>query len=457
MSEALARDLRPLVGDAGVLDATDAQWRTDAAGPIVAQGTPDAVVAPQDTEAVAKILRWCYEHTIPVVPRGGGSGLTGGAVADGGVLLCLGRMTRVRELEPLAWRMHVDAGVTTATVQRHARENGLLFPPDPGAAEQSQIGGNVATNAGGPHAFKYGVTRQWVTGLEAVTAEGEVLELGGAVRKNASGFDLTAQLVGSEGCLAVVTGVWLRLVPRPAARRIVIAGYGPEVDAGDALAGVFASGAVPAAVEYLDAGVVAALTGDAPVALGLGDALVLVVEADGAPESVAWETEQLRDAMGEEAAWVETVDTEADVRAVWGWRERAPGAVVAVRGAKLSEDVVVPPEQLGAFIAELPTIGARHSLPTASWGHAGDGNAHASFLVDPQQPAERDAALAGAGEVFDLAVRLGGRISGEHGIGLAKRDALERHSSLGELDRLRALKRTWDTTLLLNPGKVVRA
>src|SRR5437773_1297966 len=217
------------------------------------RGRADAVALPRTAEEAAEVVAWCYGHGVPVVPRGGGTGYAAGAVPlDGGVVLALERLGRVRSFDPLLWRMEVEAGVRTADVRRIAREGGLLFPPDPGAAEQSQIGGNVATNAGGPHAFKYGVTGAWVTGLEAVVAPGELVRLGGPLRKDVAGYDLTALLVGSEGTLGVITSVWLRLTPAPEAAWPVV-GFFDGVEAGcDAIRRVVGTGLPAAAIEYLD-------------------------------------------------------------------------------------------------------------------------------------------------------------------------------------------------------------
>src|SRR5438105_3687528 len=204
---ALASDLASIVGADAVLLEPPAHYLEDGTAQRGVRGHADAVVLPSSTEEVARVVGWCYEHDVPIVPRGGGTGFAGGAVPFGGVVLALERMRRIRSFEPLLWRIELEPGVTTLQVRRLARENGLMFAPDPGASEQSQIGGNVATNAGGPHAFKYGVTGRWVTGLEAVVAPGEVITTGGSVRKDVAGYDLKSLLIGSEGTLGVVTGI----------------------------------------------------------------------------------------------------------------------------------------------------------------------------------------------------------------------------------------------------------
>src|SRR5262245_53169514 len=212
------RELARLIGHGAVVPVTAAYLADETEGRGV-RGRADAVVLPSSADDVARILAWCYEHDVPLTARGGGTGYAGGAVPlDGGVVISLERLTAVRRFDPLLWRIHVEAGMRTADVRRLARENGLFFPPDPGAAEQSQIGGNIATNAGGPHAFKYGVTGASVTGLEAVLAPGELVAVGGPVRKDVGGFDLKSLLIGSEGTLGIITSAWLKLLPAPEAQ-----------------------------------------------------------------------------------------------------------------------------------------------------------------------------------------------------------------------------------------------
>jgi FAD/FMN-containing dehydrogenase len=357
----------------------------------------------------------------------------------------------VRSIDPLLWRMEAEAGVTTLAVRRIARENGLLFPPDPGAAEQSQIGGNVATNAGGPHAFKYGVTGDWVTGVEAVVAPGELISVGGPIRKDVAGYDLKSLLVGSEGTLGVVTSVWLRLTPAPEAVAPVVSLHADTSSGCEALARVVGSGLPVAALEYLDAETLRRSGRSFPVPIG--DGFLVLIDVDGSEEEVARLRAAVLEAVAEDALSVWVPETASEIAALWRWRDGVSLAVQVEKGGKVSEDIVVPFDRLGEAIDETIAIGRRHGLDACSWGHAGDGNLHSTFMIDPDDDAERVRATAAAEELFDLAVGLGGSISGEHGLGLVKDGALERQWSPAALALHRSLKSAFDPKGLLNPGK----
>ena len=452
-TDALARELRALVGDAGVGDPADRRFERDATEAQGLSGRPDAVVLPASTEQVRAVVAWCCAHELAIVPRGGGSGFAGGAVPlHGGVVVALDRMTRVRSFDPLLWRIHVEAGVRTSELRRIARESGLLFPPDPGAAEQSQIGGNIATNAGGPHAFKYGVTGRWVTGLEAVVAPGEVVEVGGPLRKDVAGYDLKSLLIGSEGTLGVVTAAWLRLIPAPEAAAPVVALYA-DVRAGcAAIERVLGSGIQAAALEYLDAGALAAAGDAAPFAVPVG-AFAVIAEADGSAAETAAVAAALREALGEDALALHAPASAAEVAALWRWRDGVAIAVTAQRGGKMSEDVVVPLDRLGDAIEAVLEIGARHGLEACSWGHAGDGNLHATFLLDAGDAAQIARAEQAAAELFATAAAMGGSISGEHGLGLVKSGHLGEQWNDATLRLHRAVKQAIDPQNLMNPGK----
>jgi FAD/FMN-containing dehydrogenase len=336
----------------------------------------------------------------------------------GGVVVDLGRLRRVRALDPPQWRMQVEAGLPTAAVHRLARENGLLYPPDPGASEQSQIGGNIATNAGGPHAFKYGVTGAWITGLEVVTPAGELLQLGGAIRKDATGYDLIRLFSGSEGTLGIVTAAWLRLAPAPELRTALAAFYPNAADGVAAIQLIIGSGLVPAALEYLDAGALAAVAGAYPGELPSNAEFAVLAEADGDASSVTAQRESLAEALAEGAL---SVDDHPSVGNLWRWRDGVSGAVAAIRGSKLSEDIAVPVDRLGEAIELTLELGAKYRLPACSWGHAGDGNVHASFLLRRGDPTSLTRAETAAGELFAGVRGMGGSLSGEHGIGVIKR------------------------------------
>src|SRR3954470_21512235 len=441
---AMLSDLGRIVGAEHALAGdADARYLADASASAGLRGRADAVVLPGTADEVAAVVAWCYDHDVPMIPRGGGTGYAGGAVPlEGGVVLSLERLTRVRSFDPLLWRMEAEAGVTTATVARLARENGLYFPPDPGAAEQSQLGGMIATNAGGPHCFKHGVTRAWVTGLEAVLAPGEVVRVGGPLRKDVAGYDLVSLLCGSEGTLGIVTAAWLRLIPAPAAALPAAGFYRSAREGCDAIERVLASGVVPATLEYLDAGALRAAAGAFPGDVPDDAAFLVVCEADTSEA----ERDALLEALGPGAV-------APDPRELWRWRDGVSVAVTAQRGGKLSEDVAVPLDRLAEAVEETVAIGERHGLEACSWGHAGDGNLHSTFLLDPGDAEQLERAEAAAQELFAMAVRLGGAVSGEHGIGWLKRGQLSRQWAPAAVAAHRAIKDALDPKGLLNSGK----
>lgn len=446
MTSAVATDLAQLVGAEHVRH--DAHLLVDASQAMGLAGQAAAVVLPGDADEVAAVVAWCYERGVAIVPRGGGTGYAGGAVPldPDAVVVALDRLDRVRSFDPGLWRMEAEAGVTTQTVARLARENGLFFPPDPGAAEQSQLGGNIATNAGGPHCFKYGVTREWVSGVEAVIAPGELVRFGGALRKDVAGYDLVGLLCGSEGTLAIVTSAWLRLLPAPRLALPVVGAFA-GVDSGcAAIERVLASGVVPATLEYLDAGALAASAATFPGGLPSGTALLVVCEAD----SCEADAEELAEALGGELG---AALRPGDSRALWRWRDGVGLAVTARRGGKLSEDVAVPLDKLVEGISGTVAIAERHGLEGCSWGHAGDGNLHSTFLLEPGSSEQLARAEAAVEELFALVLSLGGSVTGEHGLGWLKRGQLRHQWAPAAVGAHEAIKQALDPKGLFNPGK----
>jgi FAD/FMN-containing dehydrogenase len=445
-------ELAALLGRDQVLSGTTAEFLRDATEERGIVGWADAIVLPRSADEAAAALAWCYERDVPVVPRGGGTGLAGGAVPHGGVVLSTDRLQAVRSFVPELWRIEVEAGVRTADLRRRARVNGLLFPPDPGAAEQSHIGGNIATNAGGPHAFKYGTTGAWVTGIEAVVPPGDVVQVGGVLRKDVAGLDLKRLLIGSEGTLALVTAAWLRLIPAPESALPVVAFF-PDLETGcEAVGSVIGTGVVPAALDYLDEGALRLAGPSYPGQVPFGAAFAVLAEADGSEAEAASVRDDLVHVFEGGALAVETV---VDRGALWRWRDGVSLAVATARGGKVSEDLEVPVERLADAVRGTVEVGRRHGLTGLSWGHAGDGNLHATFLVARDDTSGQQAARRACAELFAVTRALGGSISGEHGLGLLKREYAEWSQPVAALQR--QIKAAFDPKGLLNPGKKLPA
>jgi glycolate oxidase subunit GlcD len=452
-SSVIVSELSRVLGAEHVLEApASSPYNRDCSNRRGVEGRAQAVALPASAQEVAAVVAWCYAHDVPIVPRGGGTGLVGGAVAThGGVVCSLERLRGMRELEPGLWRMFPEAGVSTRDVQRLARENGLMFAPDPGAAEQSQIGGNVATNAGGPHALKYGVTGAWVAGVEAVLAPGELVRVGGWAGKDVAGYDLKSLLIGSEGTLGVITAVRLRLLPAPEAAIPLVVFLPSRAQGCAAIRAVFAAGLRPSVLDFMDGETLAmtavAYPGEVPAQAGFA----LICEVDGSRAQAQVQRGALLEAIGGSVRLL-AVHESADARALWRWRDGANPAVTAARGAKVSEDVVFPVERLADGLERFEQIASAHGLRSCAWGHGGDGNVHATVLVDPVREAELDAAEAVGEELFALVVELGGSIAGEHGVGWCKRGRLESQWDGRAVELHEQIKRAFDPKGLLNPG-----
>lgn len=439
-------DLARLVGAEHVVAEPRADALADASAYAGVSGQAAALVRPGHAEEVASVVTWCADRGIPVVPRGGGTGFSGGCVPQDptSVVVAVDRLDAVRALDPLQWRAHVEAGVTTARLARLARENGLRFPVDPGAAEQSHVGGNIATNAGGPHCFKYGVTRAWVLGVEAVLGNGDLVTVGGSVRKDAAGYDLAGLLCGSEGTLGIITAAWMRLIPAPPIEVPLAAVFADARAGQDGIDAVLGSGVVPAVVEFLDAGSLRAAGPTFPGGLPRDAGFLLIVEVDTTEDDVAEVVQALDEAGG-------TV-LRPDARELWRWRDGVSIAVAAQHGGKLSEDIGVPVECVAEAVQATVEIAARHGLEGCSWGHAGDGNLHSTFLLDPTDAAQLERADAAAKDLFAMALSLGGTVSGEHGIGLLKAGWLSKQWAPGAVAAQEAIRHALDPAGVMNPG-----
>jgi glycolate oxidase len=416
---------------------------------------PDAVVFPGSTAEVAAVLRLATERRIPVVPRGAGSNLAAATVPlQGGIVLVLTRLDRILEVDPDELLAVVQPGVTTAELAAAATARGLLFAPDPGSRTVSTVGGNVATCAGGLRGLKYGVTRNYVLGLEAVLATGEVIRTGGRLWKDVAGYDLTRLLVGSEGTLAVITEVTVALLPAPETSGTGIAYFGSLADAGRAVGRVIADGVVPATLEFLDAKCINAVEDYAHLGLDRTAGALLLFGDDGPADVVARNVEAMAASCVSAGATAITVAREvAQSEALLEARRCSLPALARLAPVTVLEDVAVPRPRLAAMVDRIDEIAAKHDVRIATFGHAGDGNLHPTAVLDPADAGAVERVSAAIGDIFAAALDLGGTITGEHGVGAAKLPYLERRLGADQMALLRRIKTAFDPAGILNPGK----
>ena len=422
------------------------------------RGRPaDAVVFPASAADVSAVARLCDRERIPLTPRGAGTGYTGGAVpAAGGVVLAMERLDRILEIDEGSLLAVVEPNVVTARLQQAVERIGLFYPPDPASLQRSVIGGNVAECAGGPRAFKYGTTKRYVLGLEAVLPTGEIIETGGRSVKNVVGYDLTQLLVGSEGTLAIITKIVLRLIPKPPARATIRAAFRSVEDAVGAVGRLVAGRVVPAALELIDGDCLEALAAAAGRRMADEDAgALLLMEVDGMPEAVAAEAERVRlacEAQG--ATGVREAGDAAERAELWRLRRELSFALRAQAPLKINHDVVVPKARIPELFAAVDVLRRSLRLRMPSFGHVGDGNIHVNILLDPQDRAALARAREAERRLFEQVVRLDGSISGEHGIGFSKAAYLRLELSDDVIALMRRLKAAFDPHGILNPGKI---
>src|SRR5438128_4576863 len=454
----LTKEVRQLLGSDAVAD-DDHSLTAHSGDKWFATHEPDVVVFARSTTDVSKLLQFASHERIPVTARGGGFGYVGGCVpARGGIALSLARMNRIKEINFADAVAIVEPGVFTADLKAAAQAQNLFYPPDPASMKDCTIGGNVATNAGGPRCLKYGVTRNYVIGLEVVIANGEVLRTGGPVHKNKTGFDLIGLFVGSEGMLGVVTEVTLRLLPLSPARATLSAAFATAAQAAEAVQAIFAAGFLPSSLEIADHFTLEAARRD------LGKMIVpdgnahLLVDLDGQEESVRSESAAIRELLEKRKAnALQIANGEADCEKLWALRRQFSNSLRATGLTKLNEDVVVPRSRLVALMEFAESLQTKHGFPIACFGHAGDGNIHVNIMADRynRDAAVREKVEHALDDLFAQVLAWGGVITGEHGIGLAKK-RWWRDATTGVARDVHAkLKRVLDPDDILNPGKFV--
>lgn len=458
VTDAFLAELRAAVGAEHV--RTDEETRTVYGADALKKGhQADVVVWPGDTGEVSAVLRACSAHRIPVVPRGAGTGYTGGAVPSlGGVVLSLERLNRILEIDERNLLAVVECHVVTGDLQQAVEAVGLFYPPDPASLPTSTIGGNVAECAGGPRAFKYGVTKRYVLGLEAVLASGEIVHTGGKSVKNVVGYDLTQLLVGSEGTLAVITKVIVRLVPLPPTQVTLRATFPTVGLAVDAVVNLLRARVVPSALELIDGDsleAVASNLGTRALAPAGTNALLLL-EVDGLPATVREESLRVEQACREAGATEVLVAHDRDTREeLWRVRRALSLSLKVLAPLKINHDVVVPKGRVPELFELIQRLrDASPGVRIPCFGHVGDGNIHVNMMLDPSDPVAVGAAEAAERALFEGVVALEGSISGEHGIGFSKRRFVSLELSTVEIDLQRRVKAAFDPLNILNPGKI---
>jgi glycolate oxidase len=416
---------------------------------------PDAVALPRSTQSVSKILRFANEKGIPVTPRGAGYGYVGGCVPIlGGIVLSLAKMNRIKGIHRDDFVAVVQAGVHTQSIQEAVEQFGLFYPPDPASRADSSIGGNVATNAGGPRCLKYGVTREYILGLQIVLANGTIVNLGSRTHKNKTGFDLVKLFIGSEGMLGVVTEATLKLLPLPPHRACLSVGFDSMRNAAKTIRAIFRAGFLPSAVEVADAFTLAAVYQRTKNNRFAGCRAHLIVELDGQQKSVRSEAGQLEKIVSlQKPLWIDRGFGGAECEKIWKLRREFSYSLRDTGLTKLNQDITVPRGRLEDLFAFAARLQKKHSLPLACFGHAGDGNIHCNVMVDLKEPGAIRRSDAALDELFRQVLKWKGVITGEHGIGLAKKPWWPLAASPELIALHKCVKAALDPNGILNPGK----
>src|SRR5690606_28752543 len=451
----LDRELATLLGEGWLTDASERL--TYAYDNSRRHALPDAVALPRTRDQVVALVRACRRHQVPVVVRGRGTNTTGAAVpVEGGVVVSMEQMDRVLDIRPGDRCAVVEPGLLNGDLQAALAPHGLFWPPDPTSAMFSTVGGNLACNAGGPRAVKYGASRDNVLAITAVTGAGELVTLGTATTKGSTGYDLQRMFVGSEGTLGLIVEATLRLVPAPQDRRALRAIYRDVSSAARAVARLMAQPVTPSMLEFMDAHAVGLARDVGGADLPIDAGALLMIEADGPAAHLGADLAALREAAaGEGLVSLESADDEAARARLWAARKALSPALRTLAPGEVDEDVVVPVSRIPGLVDGVQDISAAARLPIVGFGHAGNGNLHVNLMYDPADADQSARAREAMGRVFTLALELGGTLSGEHGIGLAKRDFMPRAVGAPTLELMRQLKATFDPDGIMNPGKLL--
>ncbi len=449
-------ELAAIVGAGNVLTEAEDLIPYGFDGTAALRARPGVVVLPGNTAEVAACVRWAGERGVAITARGSGTGLSGGSVPPtGGLVLCLVRMARVLEVDPRNLTVRAECGAITQRIDEAAALHGLFYPPDPGSMKISTIGGNVAENSGGLRGLKYGVTRDYVMGLEVVLPDGRIARLGNGCVKDVAGYSMKDLFIGSEGTLGIITEVLLRLLPRPASRRTMLASYSRMENAADTVSAIIAAKIIPCTLEFLDRMTIRCVEDFAKIGLPTDCEALLLMETDGHPAAVEDEARRMAEiARAHDARDVTTAKDEAEALQLASARRSAFSALARVRPTTILEDVTVPRSALAEMVSFVAATAAKYDLTVGTFGHMGDGNLHPTFLTDERDVEEMKRVHLALDAIVEKTLALGGTITGEHGVGLAKKPWLWRQLGDASYELMREVKRALDPQGRLNPGKI---
>ncbi len=419
------------------------------------EASPSAVVWPTNTEDVVKVMRYAYENSIPVVPRGAGTGMTAGAVPSrGAIILSFEKMNRILEIDSENLNVLCEPGLINGKLQRELKWMDLFYPPDPASMNFCTIGGNVAENAGGPRALKYGVTRDYVLEIETVLPNGEIITTGVRTTKGVVGYDLTRLLVGSEGTLSVFTKIRLKVLPLPEEVVTLLAIFNNLESSGKAVSKIISAKIIPRTLEFMDREAIIAVESFKPVGLPQDVEAILLIELDGHPAAITKEAEKIAEICRNLGAEIEMAEDENARDNLWAARRAISPALYHIKPTKINEDIVVPRNMVPEMLKRLRKLSEESGIKIVNFGHAGDGNIHVNIMVDKADKEEYVKGLSLVEQIFKDTLSLGGTISGEHGIGLTKAGYIGMEISKTELEIMEAIKKVFDPKNILNPGKI---
>jgi glycolate oxidase len=451
----LVEELKEIAGEENVLVSPE-ELLCYSYDSTVLQHLPEIVVLPRTTEEVAATVKVAARERLPIVPRGAGTNLAGGTIPiQGGIVLSLTRMIDILEIDTVNMVAVVQPGVVTGDLQSEVAKEGLYYPPDPASLRATTIGGNVGMNAGGPHALKYGVTSDYVMGMEVVLPSGEVMRTGGKAIKNVTGYNLTQLYVGSEGTLGVITEITLRLIPQPESSGSVLAAFADLDDAATLVNRILHAGVTPAVIEIMDQMTIQTVDDYLEIGLPREAAALLLVQVDGVRAAVDQELEMVAQLCRDnKATMVEVAATAEEEEVVWKARRSISPSLTRVRPNKLGEDISVPREAIPEVVRRVQEIARQRNLPIVIFGHISDGNLHPNILFDQGDPEEMERVELATGDIFQVATSVKGTLSGEHGIGLLKQKYLSLDLTDEAVDVMRTIKGALDPDNIMNPGKI---